>query len=213
MKILFMQQAGALGIGGLTRCLAVATEAVLNGHEVAFFCRKEVKEFITKNIATRIFDAPVPPQVLNIENKKIKNFTLADSIKIRNMDNLVYLDSTIRAEIKAIKTFKPNVVFTENQFSAAISSELTSVPLVTTAASVNHPKFSSPLYNSNQKTIGVERNYNKILRKYRLRPISDISELSNGRSALNISPTIPELEPLLASFPNNHYVDSYSSVK
>lgn len=204
MKILFIPQAGALGIGGVTRCLAVATEAAFCGHQVAFFCRKEIQEFIKMMIDARIFTAPAPIQ--KQREDCIKNFTLADSIRIRNMDDFTYLRSTIKVEIETIRQYKPNIIFTENQFSAAISAELTSIPLVTTAASVNHPKFTSPLYDLDEKVPNIESNFNRILKKYSLAPISDISELSNGRSTLNISPTIPELEPLLADFPNNHYV-------
>lgn len=201
-----MQQAGALGIGGLTRCLAVATEAALLGHQVAFFCRKEVQGLVRRMIDARIYTAPVPPQLPAMNRSTVKNFTLADSIKIRKMHNLGYLEDTIRAEVEAIEAYKPDFIFTENQFTAAISSQIASVPLATTAASVNHPRFMSPLYKARDKTIGVEENFNIILDRYGLDPISDISDLSNGRSALNIAPTIEELEPLVKSFPNNHYV-------
>ena len=98
------------------------------------------------------------------------------------------------------------MIFTENQFTAAISSALTRVPLVSTAASVNHPSFSSPLYSNFPPSADVVDAFNAVLREYRLPPITDVYELANARSALNVAPTVPELEPLLAEFPNMHYV-------
>lgn len=35
MRILFAPLAGAYGMGGITRCLAVAEQAVMRGHQVA----------------------------------------------------------------------------------------------------------------------------------------------------------------------------------
>jgi len=205
MRVLFMQQAGALGIGGLTRCLAVATEAALLGHKTGFFCRRDVHRFVRKTIDTEVFAAPVPPEKV-LASAPAKNFTLADSIRIRNMDDIEYLRQTVAAEVQVIKGFAPDAIFTENQFTAALSGAITSVPLITTAATVNHPLFESPLYRPQQKVRGIEDNFNLVLRSNALPEIRDISELSNGRSALNIAPTIPELEPLLTSFPNNQYV-------
>lgn len=208
MRILFMPQAGALGIGGITRCLAVACEAALWGHEVGFFCKAQIFPMLQGLDAT-LFEAPAPPPP---QMDAAVNYKLADSIRIRSMDDPAYLESTIEAELAAYRAFRPDVIFTENQFSAAISTAVASLPLVSTAAWRSHPDFQSPLYDERRCVKGVEDNFNIILRRYRLEPIQDVWELANGRSALNLAPVIPDLEPRLAEFPNTHFVGALLSL-
>ena len=57
MRILFMPQAGALGIGGMTRCLAIAEEAQLWGHHVGFFCRPDIQPML-KELNLELYNAP-----------------------------------------------------------------------------------------------------------------------------------------------------------
>lgn len=204
MRILFMPQAGALGLGAYTRCLGVAHEAELRGHEVAFFCRKEMVERLQRR-SLRVFEAPFPPPP---DQTAAQEFGLANSIRIRKMDDQVYLHKTIEAERAVYDSWRPDIIFTENQFSAAISAQLSGLPLLSTAAWVNHPDFESPLYKEEDRVAGVEDAFNNILRAYALPSIKDVFELIHGRSALNIAPTLPELEPQLKGFPNLHFVGS-----
>ncbi len=204
MRILFMPMAGALGIGGMTRCLAVATDAALWGHEIGFFCSPKVFPLL-QNIDAAIFEAPIPPPP---ENIAAPDHNLSDGIRIRRMDDLSYIETTVEAELAAFLSFRPDIIFTEFQPTAAISAAIASLPLVSTASWATHPDFSSPSYEESQNIIGVAKNFNIVLEKYNLDSIQNIAELTNFRSALNVAPTIPELDPHVAKFPNLHYVGS-----
>src|SRR5437899_2700978 len=118
MRILFMPMVGALGIGGMTRCLAVATEAALWGHEIGFFCSPKVFPLL-QNIDAAIFEAPIPPPP---ENIAAPDHNLSDGIRIRRMDDLSYIETTVKAELAAYLSFRPDIIFTEFQPTAAISA-------------------------------------------------------------------------------------------
>jgi UDP:flavonoid glycosyltransferase YjiC (YdhE family) len=122
------------------------------------------------------------------------------------MNDLSYLQHTIDAELLTYKEFRPDIIFTENQFSVAISARLAALPYATTAATVNLPHFESPLYDDGQSTVGVEVPFNKILHSYGLAPVNSICELYHGFAAANFAPTIPEFEPALAELPRVQYV-------
>ncbi len=199
-----MQQTGSLGIGGLTRCLSVAFEAYKRGHKVAFYGRTSILNYLSDFIV-EFFEAPTPEPS---NNQSAKNFRLADSILIRNMHDYAFIKASVKRELDVIKKFAPDLIFTENHFSASISASVASVPLITTVASVNLPHFSSPLYEEKDSAKGVEENFNKIFKYYGLPEVENISELSYLRSTLNIAPTIPEFEPDLANIPNTIYVGS-----
>jgi UDP:flavonoid glycosyltransferase YjiC (YdhE family) len=197
-----MPQAGSLGLGGLTRCKAVAREAALRGHEVSFFCHPGVADRF-RELSNSIHSAPVPP----IRGYgAAPNFRVSDSIIIRGMDDVNYLRATVSTELALYRALKPDVIFTENQFSSAISSSIASIPLVTTAASVNLASFSSPLYADRESVPGVEHNFNIVRRENGLPDILSITDLYHGGSAINVAPTLREIEPQLAQLPNLIYV-------
>ena len=169
---------------------------------MSFFCNSGVSERF-RELSGSIHSAPIPP----IRGYgAAPNFRLADSIVIRGMDDIGYLRKTVSAEINLYRSLKPDVIVTENQFSSAISSTVASVPLVTTAASVNLVSFSSPLYREAESIIGVERNFNIIRKEYGLAEISTITELYHGGSMINLAPTLYEIEPELSQLPNILYV-------
>lgn len=204
MKILFVPQSGALGIGGITRCLSVAQEMSIWGHDIAFLSKPTVRD-IANRLDINYYDAIIPPLPIRTG---IIPYKLADHIRIRQMDDLHYINASVDRELEVFNNFKPDVVFTEYQFTTAISCKIANIPLLSTVSWHTHPEFIAPQFGTTAYSFDVEINYNKILKKHGLKEIYNISDLLINSSVLNIAPTIPELEPQLKSLPNVLYVGS-----
>ena len=186
---------GGLGLGPLTRCLAIAQEAQMRGHSVAFLCKKEFRPLV-KNIGCEIFTAPKPRPYLGVP---VPLYRLSDAAIALGMTDKDYIEQSLKSEFSAIERFKPDVIFAETQLTAAISSNYFKIPLASTASWVDHPNFTSPLFDINESFVGHEVGFNMFLEKYKLPPVSDICELAFLRSQLKIVPSIPEFEPELAN--------------
>lgn len=202
MRILVAPQAGSLGLGGLSRCRAIVREAAIRGHHVAVLCRSEVMSWFS-GIAETAFEIPVP----HIRGYgSAPNFRLADSVYIRGMDESAYVVAAIATELAAYTKWRPDVVFTENQFTVAVSARIARIPYVATAASANLGGFSSPLYMDAAPPLPVELAYNGILDEHGLDGAGDIGGIVHNTASLNIAPTLHELEPALHGLPNIAYV-------
>jgi UDP:flavonoid glycosyltransferase YjiC (YdhE family) len=191
-----------MGLGGVTRCLAVAQEAALRGHSIAFMAPRAMHRML-RDFAACLYDVPAPAPA---DHTAAKPFRLADSLRIRRMDDPDYLRRTVAAELAAYQNFSADVVFTENQLSCAISTAVAGLPLIATTASVNHEHFTSPLFGEHDTLRGVERGFNAVAIEYGLDPVSSVSQLLERNATLLIAPTAPELEPLLVGMPKLHFV-------
>lgn len=192
MRILIVPLTGGVGIGPLTHCLSVAYEARKRGHSVKFLCKKSFAK-IVKRFEYPLFIAPSSkPSGINIVP-----FKLSDVAIELGLIDFVYIRESIKAERKAIKTFKPDIIFAETQLTIPISAGIEKIPFAATASWADHPKFTSPLFPKSTKSSGYEDRYNRILKQYKLKEIRDICELGFLRADLMIAPTIPKLQPEL----------------
>jgi len=201
MRFLIIPLAGGVGLGPLTRCLAVAREAVGRGHEVVFLCQKSFADSI-KKFGYKTYLAPTP-QPGSITPPP---FRLSDIAIARGWVDPAYLEKAVQAERTIIRAFRPDCIFTETQFSVSISAVLEGIPWVAATSWADHPDFTSPLYSSRETATGFEVGVNRILDRYHLPNINDLNELAYLRADLKIAPTIPELQPELTKVPHVHFV-------
>lgn len=201
MRILLIPLAGGVGLGPLTRCLAVAKEAVSRGHEIVFLCKDSFADIITK-YGYQYYNAPI----CHSNGVKPHPFRLSDvAIELGWIEKL-YIEKAVKRERQIIKLFKPDVIFTETQFSVPISAGIENIPWAAATSWADHPDFKSPLYADSETFNGYENQFNRILKKYNLPKINDINELAYFRANLKIAPTIPEIQPELRQVPDVHFV-------
>jgi UDP:flavonoid glycosyltransferase YjiC (YdhE family) len=180
----------------------VAQQAALRGHRIAFIAPRRMHHLL-RDFDAELFEAPSPNSA---DVAAAKPFRLADSLRIRRMDEPAYLRAAVRAELDVFRRFSPEAVFTENQLSCAVSTAVAGVPLVATTASVNHERFASPLFGEQDATAGVEEGFNSVAAEYGLDPVSSVPHLLERTASVLVVPSCPELEPLLVGTPNLHFV-------
>ncbi len=207
MRILLIPLAGGVGRGPLTRCLSVAHEAKMRGHEVLFLCKDTFCEIVRK-FGYRTYTAPTPAQY---RAPKPPPFRLSDVAIALGWIEESYINSAIEVERQIVRSFRPDVIFTETQFSVPISASIENIPWVAATSWADHPDFKSPLYKDNETVSGFEERFNRILNKYGQPGINDICELAFLKAQIKIAPTTPELQPELQDIQNVHYVGSLLS--
>ncbi len=120
MRILLIPLAGGVGLGPLTRCLSVAHEAKMRGHEVLFLCKDTFCEIVRK-FGYRTYTAPTPAQY---RAPKPPPFRLSDVAIALGWIEESYINSAIEVERQIVRSFRPDVIFTETQFSVPISASI-----------------------------------------------------------------------------------------
>ncbi|MEU1010750.1 hypothetical protein [Streptomyces sp. NPDC005890] len=202
MKILFEPLGGALGIGAITRCLAMAQAAVMRGHQVAFLAPEGYPLLDELALGPR-FPAPAPirpPELVG--TGEADGFT--EAVLIRGMAQPDYADRAIAAELDAYRTFAPDIVVTEMQPTVPIAAHLTGIPFACTISSPNLSLFTGPP-RSPGRLEEVEATYASLCERHGLPPMP-LEELLHHRAALNIAPTAEILEPALGAVPRTRYV-------
>ncbi|GAA2776648.1 hypothetical protein GCM10010521_64190 [Streptomyces rameus] len=105
MKILSEPLGGALGIGAITRCLAMAQAAVMRGHQVAFLA-PDGHPTVDEGRSAPRFPAPAPvrpPELVG--TGEADGFT--EAVRIRGMAQLHYAERAIAAELDPYRMFAP----------------------------------------------------------------------------------------------------------
>lgn len=205
-KILFIPMSWGRGMGPLMDCLAVAENARSIGCQVAFLCRDRFYEIIKE------FDYPIYKVVSPKSPTKLNQSFNTDFPFFQGLGDEKLVKQTIEDEMKAIKNYCSDVVFSWLQFTAYISTKTLGVPLASVGRWTGHPKFTSPMLKGGRFPISATTPlFNQLLKKYNLPSIRDIWELDFIRSDLKIIPGTPELEPGLKELQNSHYVGYLSS--
>jgi UDP:flavonoid glycosyltransferase YjiC (YdhE family) len=207
VKILLIPLAAGVGLGPMTRCMAVAREAKNRGHEVLFLCKENFCK-IAKRFGYKTYTAPIPNPY---NGPKPPPFRLSDVAIALGWIEKKYMVSAIETERKVIRMFRPDVIFTETQFSVPVSASVENIPWTAATSWADHPDFKSPLYKDCDTASGFEKGLNRILKRYNQPEIRDVNELAFLRARLKIAPTIPELQPELQNVPDVHYVGSLLS--
>jgi UDP:flavonoid glycosyltransferase YjiC (YdhE family) len=203
MRVLFAPQAGALGIGGITRCLAIAHHAAVRGHAVAF-CAPEGYPLLDLHFQGACFDVPrpIPPRPIGAGEAQ----SFAESLLLRGMAEPDYLTAAVAAERCAIRQFRADAVVTENQPTVAIAARAEGIPFVATAATINLRAFAASALAAPGVEATVSDAYRLACRALDVPEPESVEDLLHGQAALNVAPTAEVLEPLLNTLPRLHYV-------
>ena len=178
-------------VGSVTKCIGLAKELKRRGGEVRFVMGGKLEELIRSN-GFMVYRSPIP----NIDGRVSSINSAVEFMKWTGMTHPQYLTESVLAELQAIEDFKPDVVFAEARPSASISVRIAKVPSAMIASWPIHPAFPA-----NRNCDGVETQaINRILAKYHLPEIKNITELMFQTADLKIAPTLPELEPELQKF-------------
>lgn len=196
MRVLFVPQAGALGMGGITRLLALASEAQLRGHTVAFLAPAELPLLTTYHSGVQ-FEHHAP-RFRGAVAGEAQSF--AESLQIRGMLDVDYLSAAVHRELQSYAEFRPDLVVTENQITVPISAALAGVSYAATAATINLEEDDRP-----EVVVDVTRMLRWTMAQASLQ-VDSLSELLHGSAVLNIAPTIRSLEPALGALPNIFYM-------
>ncbi len=204
MRILFLPiiTRGA-AIGTITRCLAIADELRLLGHECFFLTNGEGAKHVAEG-GYSYMEGVVPDAPGSLTPLR----DLSEVAVHLNLTKEDYLRHALAAEQRAVEQFRPDVLFSEFKLTAAITAGATGIPLVSTACSPADQRFVSDLFEPGRSPNhdGAVTGFNRILDEHGQAPVKDVSELFFTRSRMKIAPTIQELEPLLADVPDLHYV-------
>jgi UDP:flavonoid glycosyltransferase YjiC (YdhE family) len=202
MRLLLIPAAGGVGLGPLTNLLAIADDAAKGGHEVAFVVKESWVSDITR-LGFPAYQAVTPQPYPGIPPPPYNLGAVVTRLGWVDED---FIRASVRAERRAITSFKADIVVTTLQFTAPISAMLQGLPSAAVFSWADGPEFISPLYESTQYIKGGEACYNRVLKENGLRPINDICELAFLRSELKVAPTIPELQPELLSLADVNFV-------
>lgn len=206
MRILLIPFSGGVGLGPLTRCLAVAEEGKRRGYEVAFLGKPFFKR-ITDGLGFKTYLAPDTVHL----NRKLPKYRLSDIALEYGLINLDYLQKAVKRELEIIKLFRPDIIFTETQFSINFSSAASGVPWATAVSWTDHSGFRSPLYKTVSTYPKQLKHINRFASWYNLKPYDDLCDLAFARANVKIAPTSPELQPELLSIPDVYFVGSLLS--
>ena len=179
-------------IGSSIKCLGIAKQLRMQGCECAIVIGGPLAELF-KREGFKVYDFPVPKAKNNIE--AIKN--VVDFMQWTGMLDLEFINMAVQRELEAIKQFKPDVVFSETRPSTGISMQIEQVPYIAIISGPCQPDFV-------RNCTDIEEEQNKlfvknIMKKYNLPLVKHPSELLTMGAKKLISPSIKELEPILAN--------------
>lgn len=184
-------------IGTVVKALGIARSLRKRNVQVCFSIGGKLAHLIEKN-GFSVLPSPLPqasPTIRPISN-------MIDVLTWTGLANENFIEAVVKAELRAIDEFKPDLIFAETRPSAAISAAVANVPLATVASWPMHPDFPGN-YSDSEKDLEI---YNRILKHYKLPAIRSATELLFLRSDIKISPSLPELEPDLQAVPGTQFV-------
>ncbi|WEH37239.1 hypothetical protein PZB75_30055 [Streptomyces sp. AM 4-1-1] len=203
MRILFEPIGGALGIGAITRCLAMAQAATMRGHQVGFLAPDGYPLIDELDLGER-FRAPFPERTAELVGSgEADGFT--EAVLIRGMAQPDYVRAAVDAEVSAYRTFRPDIVVTEMQPTVPIAAHITGIPFACTVQSPNLAAFTGPS-DRPELCAQVEATFAALAREHGLPAPNSLEGLLHQRAAVNIAPTAEVLEPALGSLPRTRYV-------
>lgn len=184
-------------IGSTLKCLGIGRVLRSRGCEVSFVIGGKLKQLLEQE-GFQCYDFPLP--VTKGTQQDIRS--MVDFIEWSGMADENFAQDSILAEIKSIKDFKPNAIFSETRLSSVISAKACNIPIMSVAAWPRHPDFPANVADYGKHT----DTYNRILVQYGFETINHLAELLFMRADMKISPSISDLEPELSQFPSIHFM-------
>lgn len=202
MRFLFEPLAGAMGLGGITRCLALAQAAALRGHVVAF--HSQPYPLLERYPIAPRFDSVIPTRPRPITDPQSASFN--EALSLRGVHQPDYLRAAIESELKTIEQFQADVLVTEWQPSVPIAAAAAGIPFVATLATTELSALVGHSCSADEPFAQVNSDVATVAAEYGITGVESVDELLHTRSLVNIAPTVPELEPLLTGVPRTHFV-------
>lgn len=197
IKVLMMPSPPTSGsIGSTTKAIGIAKKLREKGCDVRFVMGGKLGELIENNY---FYSYPAPQPVHRVEVSQINSFT--DFMQWTGLSDQTYIEEAVKAEIKAMEDFRPDVIFAETRATAAISSKYMKIPSVMVASWPCAPDFEA---NKNSKS--QFENFNKTIEYYDGKVVGNEAELIFLRADVKLAPTLPELEPQLQNVDGVRYV-------
>lgn len=202
MRVLFLPLiTGGVALGTISRCLAIAEELRQAGHEACFLTGGPALHHVAEAaFPVREGPLPIPPGPVHPMHN------LADVARFLNLAQGDYVQAALDAELAAIDSFRPEVIFSEFKLTAPLAAARSGLPLVSTACTPAHPRFVSPLFAEPPRDPEAAAPFNRLLMESGANPVSDVAELFFMRSELKIVPASARLEPMLQAEDSLHYV-------
>jgi UDP:flavonoid glycosyltransferase YjiC (YdhE family) len=191
MKCLIIPSPDTTSLNIIIRCLSIATEAQGQGHEVAVMApQKLVQRF--SHLGLKTFSYPEVPFLSNVqyESAPIKRF--GDYAALIGLNDEAFVNASLDAEADAIRSFGPDVVYSDISLTAPVSAKLSDTPL----ASLCNLSWLPP-FLLDRAIAGDERqtaSFNRVMARHGFDQVRDLSELIFLRSDLKIVPSCPEFE-------------------
>jgi UDP:flavonoid glycosyltransferase YjiC (YdhE family) len=198
--------------------MSLATEAHERGIEIGFITSQKYAE----EIGSAALDATVyvipnrptnmapPPYEFPLYSHAFRH---AQRLRGLGFDNVGWLKKTTSQEIHALQDFQPNAVVNDYRDTIRTAAQASGIPVVgiTHTTGNEHGKtfgwWTQPPEDA--KLPDCQDSFNEVRTSLGLDPIEDEREMFSGD--INLIPSIPELDPLLVSSEQSHYVGMISN--
>ena len=212
MRILFFPSDLGGGFGHISRCLALAQEAKLRGHDCTFVIndgkyekniKDDFKVFISKIYSHwPLFFSLMKDRFVRLKSPVgplFTEFTGLDYQVVRDgLVNRQLVKRKLTQYLKIVRRFKPDVLIGDTNLLAWMLGKKAAIPVVQIVRYASHPKTAKLIWWKNEPEDMIPPNsseiFNPLLMKMGLKPINRAEELLQGD--LYIVPSIPEIEPI-----------------
>ena len=201
MRLLIVPMAAmAETAGPFSRCRLLAESAAAAGIDVATCMAEDVNYYEINGIRNYFLDVPSPLGLPDIIASKVfpaaQKLGVTSRKTVKSFDEVLwftgntvysYLVKSVASIRRAIRNFRPDIVYSEFSIPAVIAAELEKKRLFTTVSYPTQPEYAG----SPRLAGGV----NRYLREKGLKQVNSVTELFN-RADECFCPSIPELEPV-----------------
>ncbi|MBN2570309.1 MAG: hypothetical protein JXB42_12850, partial [Deltaproteobacteria bacterium] len=212
MKLLFFPSDLGGGFGHISRCLAVAHEAVRRKHHCAFVINTRKFEsqintdfttFVSQRSRTPSFVRSLFKRVIGqVYSRKSPLFTEISSLDYQvirdGLSDTGRIKKNIARYLHIIDTFHPDLLIGDTNLLVWILSQITHIPVVQIVRYASHPQTAHLLWWKNEPDSLVPPDssalFNPLLHAMGLSSIKRATDLLQGDRY--IVPSLPEIEPI-----------------
>lgn len=205
IKALIIPMSWGRGSGPMLEAVSIARALRKRDVSVAMATKRKFEQLRDTELAIEYFEMPSRP-LAPVDEMFVKDFAV-----FQGLGDSEYLQKILDAEKQAVCSFEPDVVISNLQPTAAVTSAAFGIPLLSEARWTEHPRFESEVYEQffdSQKSPPSRATsaMNVQLLQRGLHPVRDVWDLCFMRSDRSFIPSIEEFEPELANLPGAEYV-------